>query len=95
MRKRIIRRIRKNVMRLGKITRVKALNRDDDGTKWPKKDCGYVVDCIVNGWRITSVDDSWYGAWQGALECAKWASEKPSFVQSEKDEKECCDVIQT
>jgi len=63
-------------MRLGMITREEILSRDDDGKKYPKKDRGYAVFAIVNGQKIFSYDDSWYGAYQGCLEAAKWAAKE-------------------
>ena len=66
-------------MRFGKITREEILNRDDDGKLLPKKEWGYCVEAIVNGYQITAPDDSWYGAYQGCLEAAKWAAEQEPF----------------
>lgn len=83
MRKRIIRRIRKNIMRLGKITCEEVLCRDDSETMLPKKEWGYCVRAIVNGYRISAPDDSWYEAYKGCYFAAKWASEQKPFVPDE------------
>ena len=78
MRKRLIRQLRKNIMRLGTITREEILNKDDDGSIIPdKKEWGYCIECEVNGWHINAADDSWYEAYKGAYWCAKWAMEQP------------------
>lgn len=78
MRKRIIRRLRKNLMRLGTITREEILNKEDDGSiVLDKKEWGYCVECEVNGWHISAPDDSWYEAYKGAYWCAKWAMKQP------------------
>ena len=86
MRKRIARRIRKNIMRLGKIIEERVLNRDEDGKLCPKKEWGYTVHAIVNGYKIYAPDDSWYQAYKGCYEAAKWASEQESFVSGEVPE---------
>ena len=86
MRKRIARRIRKNIMRLGKITREEVLNRDDDGKLYPKKECGYCVEATVNGYKLSAPDDSWYEAYKGCYFMAKWASEQEPFVSGEVPE---------
>ena len=86
MRKRIIRRIRKNIMRLGKITREEVLCRDDSESLLPKKEWGYTVHATVNGYRICAPDDSWLGAYRGCYEAAKWASEQEPFVSGEVPE---------
>lgn len=71
--------LRKNIMRLGTIIREEVLNKDEDGNIEPdKKEWGYRVEAIVNGWHITAPDDSWYEAYKGCLECAEWAmTQKP------------------
>lgn len=52
VRTRIIRRNRKEIMKLGKITRVEVLNKDDDGSiLYPKNRLGYCVELEVNGHR--------------------------------------------
>ena len=90
MRKRIMRRVRKNIMRLGTITREEILNKDDDGNIEPdKKKWGYCVEAIVNGWKITAPDDSWYEAYKGCLEAAKATMEmEPGHHVPNKKEKE-------
>lgn len=65
-------------MRLGKITEERVLNRDDDGKLYPKKEWGYTVHAIVNGYSIYAPDDSRYDAYKGCYEAAKWASEQQS-----------------
>jgi len=84
MRKRIIRRMRKEIMRLGTIISVEALKRDDDGTLCPKKDRGAYVEAIVNGWRICSADNNWYMAYKGCLEAAKMCAKKEPGPWDEK-----------
>lgn len=79
-RKRKTRQIRKNLMRMGQITWVKVLNRDDDGKIYPKREWGYCVKISVNGYSITGADDSWYDAYKGALEAAKWAAEQTEYM---------------
>ena len=81
VRTRMIRRMRKNIMRLGKITKIETLNRDDDGHLYPKREWEYSVKATVNGYRICSPNDNWYGAYQGCLECARWCSEQPPFEE--------------
>ena len=69
--------IRKSILKMGTIIREEILNKDDDGTVIPnKKEWGYSVEAIVNGWRITAPDDCWYQAYKGCLEAAKWAMEQ-------------------
>lgn len=89
MRKRIARRIRKNIMRLGIITEEKVLNRDEDGKLYPKKEWGYTVHAVVNGYRISAPDDSWYEAYKGCYFAARWASEQEPFEDFNKREF-CC-----
>ena len=79
VRTRMIRRMRKEIMKLGTITKVEVLNRDDEGNKYPKNEWGYCVEAKVNGCTIASPDNSWYGAYQGALEAARWASEQEEY----------------
>lgn len=79
MRKRIIRRLRKNLMRMGKIIKEEVLNKDDDGSIISdKKEWGYCVEAKVNGWHISAPDVSWYGAYKGAYWGAKWAMKQPT-----------------
>ena len=68
-------------MKLGTITKIKVLNRDDDGNLYPKKEWGYCVETKVNGHSIVSPDNTWYGAYQGAYEAAKWAASVEPFSQ--------------
>ena len=72
-----LRKMRKNVMRMATRIEEVVLNRDDDGTLWPKKDRGVSVHAIVNGWSIAAPDKTWYEAYKGCLECAKWAMTQP------------------
>ena len=71
-RKRKIRQIRKEIMRVGKITSISVLKESGQ----PKKEWGYCVRAEVNGYRISAPDDSWYQAYKGCLEAAKWAAEQ-------------------
>lgn len=72
MRKRIMRRVRKNIMQLGTIVREEVLNKDEEGNIEPdKRKYGYCVEAVVNGWHICAPDDSWYMAYKGCLEAAK------------------------
>ena len=65
-------------MRIGTLISEEILNKDDDGNILPdKRDWGYSVRAIVNGWKITAPDDSWYNAYKGCLVAAKWAMEQP------------------
>lgn len=73
MRKRMMRRIRKNLMKLGKITSVIAYAKDEKGNKLPKNERGYSVNALVNGWSISAPDDSLYESYKGCLYCAKLA----------------------
>ena len=75
MRKQMIRKFRKNIMKLGKITKVEVLNRDDDGNKYPKKEWGYFVEAIVNGWKICSPDRNWYESYKACADMARYAME--------------------
>ena len=85
MRQRIARRFRKNIMRLGTIVREEALNRDEDGTLYPKKDRGYCVEAIVNGWHISAPDDNRYESLKSCLDAAKWAMEQKLGQHTEKE----------
>lgn len=76
-RKRKIRQMRKNLMRLGTIIREEVLNKDDNGNLYPKKEWGYCVEAVVNGWTVTAPDDSWYEAYKGCLWASKWAAQQP------------------
>ena len=73
IRQRMIRRMRKNLMRLGTIVREEVSH--PPGT--PRKDRAWTVEAVVNGYSICSPDTSPYGAYQGALLAAKWAMEQP------------------
>ena len=75
-RKSIIRRMRKNVMRNAIIVREEILNRDDDGKLYPKKEWGYCVEVIANGWLITAPDDNRYESYKGVTEAIEWALEQ-------------------
>lgn len=79
MKRRLIRRMRKMIMKLGTITRVEVIDKDIDGNKLPKNQRGYVVEALVNGYKICAPDDSWYMAWKGCLEAAIWASEQEPY----------------
>ena len=70
-RKRKIRQIRKEIMRIGKITSIAVLKE----LGLPKKEWGYCVRAEVNGYRISASDDSWYQAYKGCFEAAKVAME--------------------
>lgn len=72
-RKRKIRQMRKEIMRLGKITSIEVLKEPG----LPKKKWGYCVRAEVCGNRISAPDDSWYEAYKGCLEAARWAAENP------------------
>ena len=77
--------MRKEIMKLGKITKVEVLNKDDDGKKYPnKKDWGYCIEATVNGYHICCPDRSWYEAWKAMLDCARWSMTEPTFIR--KDE---------
>ena len=69
-RKRKIRQMRKESMRIGTIESSEVLKESG----MPKKKWGYVVHALVNGEHISAVDDSWYEAYIGCLECARWLS---------------------
>lgn len=79
LKKKMIRKWRKNVYRHATKVTEKVLNKDDDGTILPRKEWGYCVNAVINGYRISSPDDSWYLAWQGMNACAKWAISQPHF----------------
>lgn len=72
-RKNKTRQLRKNIMRHATIVREEILNHDDDGTIYPKKEWGYCIEVIANGWLITAPDDSWYEAYKGLTEAVDWA----------------------
>ena len=74
MRKRMMRRIRKNIMKLGKITSVHSYTRDEEGNKLPKNQRGYSVHAFVNGWNISAPDHTLYESYKGCLLCAKLAA---------------------
>ena len=72
-RKHKIRQMRKEIMRLGKITSIEVLKEPG----LPKKKWGYCVRAEVCGNSISAADDSWYEAYKGCLEVARWAAENP------------------
>lgn len=72
-RKRKIRQMRKEIMRLGTIESIKVLKEPG----MPKKEWGYIVHACVNGERISAIDDSWYEVYKVCLEAARWLSDKP------------------
>jgi len=78
-RKSVTRARRKEIMRLGRITEERWLSRDDDGTKYPKKDRGYTVHAEVNGYSIIAPDYNRFEAFKGMLEAARWAAEQKPF----------------
>lgn len=79
VRTRMIRRMRKEIMRKGRIIRIEVL-KENDGILWPKKEWGCSVECEVNGYRITAPDRNWYEAWKGALFCARSAEEMEAYL---------------
>lgn len=86
-RKRKIRHMRKNIMRIGKIIHEEKLNKDDEGKIiYPKKQWGYGIDILVNGHTICCGSDSKYGAYKGALFAAKWAMEQEPFMKEDSEE---------
>ena len=80
--------MRRALLQMGTITRAEVIKRDEDGKIAPKKDWAYCVEATVNGYPIGSCDDSWYGAYQGALSCAEWAIEQPEFQPGQPDHME-------
>ena len=77
---RLIRRWKKECGKLGTITRVEILNKDENGNIDPdRSQWGNVVELTVNGHRISAYGSNWYDAWQGAAYCARWAAEEPPF----------------
>lgn len=68
--------LRKNLMRMGDIVREESLNKDEYGNKVPKRERGYSVKIIVNGYQIYAADTSAYEAYKGAIFAAKWATEQ-------------------
>lgn len=76
MRKRMIRKFRKNVMRLGTIHKVEVYKTDEDGKLLPKKHWSYCIDYESNGKYICSIGHSLYSVWQGADKAVKWANEE-------------------
>jgi len=75
--------MRRALMQMGKITRTAVIKRDEAGNVVPKKERCYIVEATVNGYPIGSCDDSWYGAYQGALSCAECAAELPEYKAEE------------
>jgi hypothetical protein len=69
-RKRKIRQLRKEIMRLGTIESIEVLKEPG----LPKKAWGYCVRVCVNGERVSAADDSWYEVYKGCLEWARWIS---------------------
>jgi hypothetical protein len=81
--------MRRALLQLGTITRTYVVKRDDDGKVVPKRERAYCVEATVNGYPVGSCDNSWYGAYQGALSCAEWAIEQPEYnVAEPKDTEE-------
>ena len=72
MRKRMIRKFRKNVMRSGTIKKVEAYKTDDDGNLLPKKYWSYCIEFECNNSFVCSFGYNWYDVWQGASKATKW-----------------------
>ena len=80
--------MRRALLQLGTITRTYVVKRDDDGKVVPKRERAYCVEATVNGYPVGSCDDSWYGAYQGALSCAECVAELPEYKAEEPEHTE-------
>lgn len=67
----MIRRMRKNVMRAGTVESEHWISHDDWGRKYTKRDRGYIINAVINGYKVRSVDRNPYDAWKGCVECMK------------------------
>ena len=81
-RKSIIRRNRKEILRMGGKIETEVLNRDDEGRLYPKSQWGYCVRVRINGWHCSAPDRNWYDAWKAALDVSKWAAEQEPFSEA-------------
>ena len=84
-RKSVTRKRRKELMKLGRITREKSLSRDDDGTKLPKEHRCYCVEVLINGWHLCTPENNKFNAFKYALEFGRWQAEQPPYVKKEKE----------
>lgn len=75
-RKSVTRARRKEILRLGTIAWEGWLTRDEDGTRWPRKDWGYSIHADINGWHIAAPDRNPFEAYKTCLECAKMCTER-------------------
>lgn len=81
-RKRKIRQMRKDILRLGEITGERILR--EPGA--PKKEWGYSLRAKVNGFTIYAPDDSKYEAYKACLDAAKWANTMEAKPIGKKEE---------
>lgn len=78
-RKRKIRQMRREILRMGEIKDEWRLKEPG----LPKKKWGFLVIAIVNGYIISAPDDRKYDAYKGCLEAARWAANQPNGVFSD------------
>ena len=74
--------MRKEIMKLGKITWEGYLNRDESGVRVPRKEWGYSVHADINGYHICAPDHTPYEAYKAALDCARWCMTEPTFGEN-------------
>ena len=85
VRTRMLRKWRKNILRLGKDNvRIEILNKRDDGTIDPdRSQWGYFVEFKANGHHCDCFGNNWYEAFQGADYCRRWVESREPFVPPE------------
>lgn len=65
MRRKIAKRKRREALRRGASIVYERFNQEPG---WRRKDCGYAVEFLYNGYRCLSLDDDILSAYQGVLE---------------------------
>lgn len=86
IKKRVIRKWRKNVFRYCTDVKEEILNKDDNGVIWPdKKDWGYAVDFECNGHSCSCADDSWYGVYKGAQSMIRYCQNNPPIWENQNE----------
>lgn len=85
VRTRVIRKRRKEILRHCTDFKEEALNRDDDGMLFPKKDRGYCVEFKVNGFGCSCPDRNRFEAMYAAVDCARWLAKKDVVKELEEE----------
>ena len=88
VRTRMLRKWRKNILRLGdNLKIVEILNKDDDGNIDPdKRNWGYHIKMTVKGWKCDCYGNNWYEVFQGADSTRRWAESKEASMLKNQNE---------